>query len=82
MVRSGLFAKRRMLVLTDAPRLFYIDPQSLAVMGEVPWTAELKAQYKTPKTFFIHTPDRTYYLDDVEKQAITWVDAIQKVLRM
>lgn len=27
-------------------------------------------------------PDRIYYLDDVEKQAITWVDAIQQIQRI
>eukprot|EP00040_Diaphanoeca_grandis_P032315 m.195597 g.195597 ORF g.195597 m.195597 type:complete len:483 (+) comp32574_c3_seq5:118-1566(+) len=80
--RKGLFSKRRQLVMTDTPRLFYIDPVSLAVMGEIPWSSELKPLYRSPKTFFIHTPDRTYYLDDAEKAAITWVDAIQRLLKM
>lgn len=78
--RRGMFAKRRQLVLTDTPRLFYIDPVSLAVMGEIPWSKEIKVQYRNPKLFFVHTPDRTYYLEDVDRAAITWVDAIQKVL--
>jgi 3-phosphoinositide dependent protein kinase-1 len=110
-----MLSKRRQLVLTDAPRLFYIDPQSLAVMGEIPWSKDLKPQYRSTKLFFVHTvrlssspvlliprvslhsqrridhashfdfsrlqPDRTYYLEDASKQAITWVDVIQQVQR-
>eukprot|EP00035_Acanthoeca_spectabilis_P015438 m.307333 g.307333 ORF g.307333 m.307333 type:complete len:561 (-) comp16361_c0_seq8:1441-3123(-) len=79
--RRGMLSKRRQLVLTDAPRLFYIDPQSLAVLGEIPWSKDLMPQYKSTKLFFVHTPDRTYYLEDVNKQAITWVDVIQQVQR-
>lgn len=79
--RKGLFAKRRQLILTDAPRLFYMDPDELVMKGEIPWSAEMFPQYKTAKTFFVHTPDRIYYLDDVDKNAITWVDAIQQVQR-
>eukprot|EP00041_Stephanoeca_diplocostata_P008829 m.132367 g.132367 ORF g.132367 m.132367 type:complete len:588 (+) comp17497_c0_seq1:199-1962(+) len=78
--RRGMSAKRRQLVLTDTPRLFYIDPVSLAVMGEIPWSKDIKVQYRNPKLFFVHTPDRTYYLEDVDRAAITWVDSIQKVL--
>jgi 3-phosphoinositide dependent protein kinase-1 len=36
--RKGLFSKRRQLVLTDRPRLIYIDPSSMELKGEVPWT--------------------------------------------
>ena len=35
---QGLFSKRRQLVLTDKPRLFYLDPESMEVKGEIPWT--------------------------------------------
>ena len=52
---QGMLSKRRQLVLTDSPRLFYIDPQSLAVMGEIPWSKDLKPQYKSNKLFFVHT---------------------------
>eukprot|EP00039_Didymoeca_costata_P001232 m.50910 g.50910 ORF g.50910 m.50910 type:complete len:564 (-) comp10693_c0_seq1:91-1782(-) len=80
--RKGLFAKRRQLILTDQPRLFYMDPDEFVLKGEIPWSTEMHPEYKTPKTFFVHTPDRIYYLDDVEKQAITWVDAIQQIQRI
>ena len=50
-----MLSKRRQLILTDAPRLFYIDPNSLAVMGEIPWSKDLKPQYRTQRLFFVHT---------------------------
>ena len=80
--RRGLFAKRRMLLLTDKPRLVYIDAETMTVKGEIPWSSELHPQYRNMKTFFVHTPKRTYYLDDVERAALTWVDTIQQVVRM
>lgn len=79
--RKGLFAKRRMLLLTDKPRLIYIDPIERKVMGEIPWTSDMFPQYKNMTTFFIHTPARTYYLEDIEKQSLSWVDMITNLLR-
>jgi 3-phosphoinositide dependent protein kinase-1 len=78
--RRGLFSKRRQLVLTDTPRLFYIDPVELRMMGEIQLAqADLTVQLRSAKTFFVHTPDRTYYLDDLERSAVTWCDMIEQV---
>eukprot|EP01038_Epipyxis_sp_PR26KG_P005426 gene5426-7516_t len=38
--RKGLFSKKRQLILTDRPRLIYIDPDSMELKGEIPWTYE------------------------------------------
>ena len=35
---KGLFSKRRQLILTDTPRLLYIDPVCMILKGEIPWT--------------------------------------------
>ena len=82
--RRGLFSKRRQLVLTDTPRLFYIDTESFRLVGEIfPLVADdVMPQFKSQKSFWILTPDRTYYLDDVERSAVTWVDAIQQVQKV
>ena len=34
---QGLFSKRRQLILTDAPRLYYVDPVGMVLKGEIPW---------------------------------------------
>eukprot|EP01147_Barroeca_monosierra_P008816 gene8816-1181_t len=80
--RRGLFSKRRQLVLTDTPRLVYIDPEALEIKGEIPWSSDLTPQFKNMKTFFIHTATRTYYLEDVDRKSIAWVDTINHMLKM
>lgn len=80
--RKGLFSKRRQLILTDTPRLLYVDAEACVVKGEIPWTEDMFPQFKTMSVFFVHTPLRTYYLEDVERAAITWVDTLQQMLRM
>ncbi|XP_063700254.1 3-phosphoinositide-dependent protein kinase 1-like [Culicoides brevitarsis] len=77
--RKGLFARKRMLLLTTGPRLIYIDPVQMVKKGEIPWSRELKVESKTFKIFFVHTPNRTYYLDDPAGYALHWVKAINEV---
>lgn len=60
--RKGLFAKRRQLILTDTPRLLYIDPMDKVCKGEIPWTEDLFPQFKNMKTFFIHTVGHIIFL--------------------
>jgi hypothetical protein len=33
-----MFSRKRQLILTDRPRLFYVDPDSMSFKGEIPWT--------------------------------------------
>jgi len=47
--RKGLFARKRMLLLTTGPRLIYIDPVQMIKKGEIPWSADLRAEYKNFK---------------------------------
>lgn len=53
--RKGLFARRRMFLLTLGPHLYYVDPASMVLKGEIPWSASIKAEAKNFKTFFVHT---------------------------
>lgn len=79
--RKGLFAKRRQLILTDKPRLIYIDPEKMIQKGEIPWE-RLHPELKTKRHFFVHTPRRTYYLEDPSGNAAQWVDAIDKQVKL
>ncbi|MGH0140514.1 UNVERIFIED_CONTAM: hypothetical protein FKN15_037248 [Acipenser sinensis] len=53
--RKGLFARRRQLLLTEGPHLYYVDPVSKVLKGEIPWSPELRPEAKNFKTFFVHT---------------------------
>lgn len=69
--------RRRMLLLTTGPHLIYIDPVQMIKKGEIPWSKDLKVEIKNFKTFYIHTPLRTYYLEDPEGYALKWRQAIE-----
>lgn len=53
--RKGLFARKRMLLLTTGPRMFYIDPVHMVKKGEIPWSSDLRVEAKNFKIFFVHT---------------------------
>lgn len=53
--RKGLFPRRRMLLLTLGPHLYYVDPTCMVLKGEIPWSSDLKVEAKNFKTFFVHT---------------------------
>lgn len=53
--RKGLFARKRMFLLTTGPRLFYIDPVNMIKKGEIPWSSDLRVEAKNFKIFFVHT---------------------------
>ncbi|XP_023241912.1 3-phosphoinositide-dependent protein kinase 1-like [Centruroides sculpturatus] len=77
--RKGLFARRRMLLLTTGPHLYYVDPTNMVLKGQIPWSPELRPEPKNFKTFFVHTPNRTYYLEDPNGFALKWCQAIDEV---
>uniref|UniRef100_UPI00358EED19 3-phosphoinositide-dependent protein kinase 1 n=1 Tax=Myxine glutinosa TaxID=7769 RepID=UPI00358EED19 len=77
--RKGLFARRRQLLLTEGPHLYYVDPINKILKGEIPWSPELRPEAKNFKTFFVHTPNRTYYLMDPRGNAHTWCKKIEEV---
>lgn len=77
--RKGFFARRRMLLLTSAPRLIYIDALANVKKGEIPFSMALKCEAKNFKIFFVHTPNRIYYLEDPEGEALKWCNAIEHI---
>jgi len=79
--RVGLFARRRMFLLTTGPHLYYVDPVNKVLKGQVPLTPETKVEGKNFQNFFIHTPNRTYYLEDPSSGAKDWCQTIDDVLR-
>ena len=77
--KKGLWSRRRMFLLTEGPRLFYVDPKEKVLKGEIPWSADMKTEMKSFKIFFIHTPNRVYYLIDPTSYATKWCEAIDSV---
>nr|XP_039261437.1 3-phosphoinositide-dependent protein kinase 1-like [Styela clava] len=77
--KRGLSVKTRQFLLMEGPKLVYVDPSSMEVKGEIPWSRELKTEVKTFKSFHIHVPGRTYHLVDKKGNAIKWCRKIDDV---
>uniref|UniRef100_A0A915CND5 3-phosphoinositide-dependent protein kinase 1 n=1 Tax=Ditylenchus dipsaci TaxID=166011 RepID=A0A915CND5_9BILA len=77
--KKGLFARRRMFLMTEEPKMLYVDPVNMELRGEVPFSSDMRTEAKNFRTFFVHTPNRTYYLFDPERHAKDWCDAIDFV---
>eukprot|EP00026_Physarum_polycephalum_P003080 Phypoly_transcript_03089.p1 GENE.Phypoly_transcript_03089~~Phypoly_transcript_03089.p1 ORF type:complete len:791 (+),score=135.36 Phypoly_transcript_03089:191-2563(+) len=75
--RKGLSIKKRHLILTNYPRLLYIDPKKMALRGEIPWSEHLRPELKSTSNFYVHTPKRKYILEDTSNNATKWVEQIQ-----
>lgn len=80
--RVGLFAKRRQLILTSFPRLIYVDPEEMVQKGEIRWCEHMQPELKDARHFLIHTPQRTYNLEDLSDGAARWVDEITRMHRL
>ncbi|CAG8454801.1 12550_t:CDS:10 [Ambispora gerdemannii] len=81
--RKGLFTKRRLLILTDLPRLIYFEQEKQEKMsqkGEIYWSSRMVVELKNKKNFFIHTPQKTYYFEDPTATAHEWVNKINELL--
>jgi len=80
--KKGLFSKKRLMILTDKPRLFYVDADKMAFKGEIPWSVdELAVEIKNPKKFTITVPTRVYYLEDISGNACQWGEKITELQR-
>lgn len=74
-----LSVKQRLLVLTTFPRLFYIEPGTFTIKGQVPWSNDIAAEAETPSVFKVHTGDgqRVYnFTDDHGQRAAIWAAKI------
>ncbi|EFJ31911.1 hypothetical protein SELMODRAFT_168798 [Selaginella moellendorffii] len=75
-----LSVKKRQLILTDRPRLFYVHPIKLVFKGEVPWSRDIYVRVENDLKFCICTPKRTYNLEDTKGQARVWKESIEKLV--
>lgn len=82
--RRGMFSSplTRHLVLTDHPRLFYLDPVKMVLKGEIPFSKRsdemgLVVKASNPKSFDVSTPNRVYHLAVLIGNAQNWIKAIE-----
>lgn len=78
--KRKLSSKRRLLVLTNKPRLFYVDMTKKEIKGDIPLTSNTKVVILKGKKWEIDTPDRRYDLTCENKSPEEWKQSIEGVL--
>ena len=80
--KRKISVKKRFLILTNKPRLFYINTKDGKVMGEIEMKRNTKVFTITVKEFHVEiVSGRIYKLDDLEKNASSWADEIRKEIQ-
>ncbi|KAL2249343.1 UNVERIFIED_CONTAM: 3-phosphoinositide-dependent protein kinase 2 [Sesamum indicum] len=75
-----LSSKKVQLILTNKPKLFYVDPAKLVPKGNIVWSDnpnDLCIQVATPSNFKICTPKKVLSFEDAKQRAMQWKKAIE-----
>ncbi|KAL7148176.1 hypothetical protein ABFS83_06G160500 [Erythranthe nasuta] len=72
--------KKVQLILTNKPKLIYLDPSKLVVKGNIIWSdnpSDLNIQVTSPSNFKICTPKKVMSFEDAKQRATQWKKAIE-----
>ncbi|XP_035836877.1 3-phosphoinositide-dependent protein kinase 1 isoform X2 [Helianthus annuus] len=75
-----LSSKKVQLILTNKPKLVYVDPSKLAGKGNMIWSDdpnELSVQVTSPSNFKICIPKKVMTFEDPKQRAYQWKKAIE-----
>ncbi|XP_019440989.1 PREDICTED: 3-phosphoinositide-dependent protein kinase 2-like isoform X2 [Lupinus angustifolius] len=75
-----LTSKKVQLLLTNKPKLFYVDPSKLTGKGDIIWSDnsnDLSIQVTSPSHFKICTPKKVMSFEDAKQRAWQWKKAIE-----
>ncbi|XP_055830526.1 3-phosphoinositide-dependent protein kinase 2-like [Solanum dulcamara] len=72
--------KKVQLILTNKPKLIYVDPSKLVIKGNIIWSDnpnDLSIQVTSPSQFKICTPKKVMSFEDAKNRAQQWKKAIE-----
>ncbi|KAK4431075.1 3-phosphoinositide-dependent protein kinase [Sesamum alatum] len=72
--------KKVQLILTNKPKIIYVDPAKLVAKGNITWSNnpnDLSVQVTSPSHFKICTPKKVLSFEDAKQRAMQWKKAIE-----
>jgi 3-phosphoinositide dependent protein kinase-1 len=79
--KAGWIYKRRLLIISDEPRISYYEPTRRELRGEIAISSALKGEVKNKIDFHIITPKRTYYFKVINDTPDKWVKAVAELVQ-
>ena len=79
--KCGWFYKKRYLIVSMEPRIYYTDSNSLQNVREIVLSKDLTAELKHGNDFVINNQLRSYYFRELVGNPQRWVDAINRVIK-
>ena len=79
--KCGWFYKKRYLVVSNEPRVYYTDTNSTQNIREIAVSKDLRAEVKAGNDFIVNNPVRSYFFREIIGNPQRWVDAINEVVK-
>lgn len=79
--KCGWFYKKRYLIVSMEPRIYYTDVNNLSNVREIVLSKDLTAELKHGNDFVINNPLRSYFFRELIGNPQRWVDGINKVIK-
>ena len=78
--KAGWIYKRRLLIISDEPRISYYEPTRRELRGEIAISPQLRGEVKNKIDFHVITPKRTYYFKVISDAPDKWVKAVAELV--
>ena len=78
--KAGWIYKRRILIITEEPKITYLEPTRKEFRGEIAISPQLRGEVKNKIDFNIITPKRTYYFKVINDTPERWVRAVAELV--
>ena len=79
--KAGWIYKRRLLIISDEPRISYYEPTRRELRGEIAISPQLRGEVKNKIDFHVITPKRTYYFKVISDTPDKWVKAVAELVQ-
>jgi 3-phosphoinositide dependent protein kinase-1 len=78
--KAGWIFKRRLLVISEEPKISYYEPTRRELRGEIAISPQLRGEVKNKIDFHIITPKRTYYFKVINDSPEKYVRAVAELV--